>query len=102
MSGEVNNQGTWANVRVMAETIINGGKLAGTIENQGLLRGISLVKGARIRGGRLAGEVVGESIQKGVIKAARVLNGAKLVNVVVGKGTYVETGVVIGEGVAFE
>jgi YD repeat-containing protein len=102
MSGEVNNQGTLANIRVMTETTINGGKLAGTIENQGLLRGISLVKGARIRGGRLAGEVVGESIQKGVIKAARVLNGAKLVNVVVGKGTYVETGVVIGEGVAFE
>ena len=104
VTGNIDNQGTVANIDYRGGSL-TGGNLAGDIivndeiteSNLGLFRNVTLLQGANINGGIFEGIVTG----KGSIKNAFFRANVKLSGVTIGEGCRFAEGVDIGTGVRF-
>ncbi len=103
-TGYITNEGTLTDfVFVGAE--IKGGKLAGKVRNNsqvgGVFVNVRLAANTSIDGGAVQGEISGNPEGPALLKNLKVRKGSRLINVIIGENVELDDDVELGEGVRF-
>lgn len=82
--------------------VFDGGSMAGNISNQGVITGnVQLGAGTRLDGGLVSGTVSGHPDAPALVTSAYIPAGTVLQHLIIGQGTVLDAGAVIGANVSF-
>src|SRR5690606_29588714 len=83
--------------------VLNGGSIDGYVRNSGLVTGdLHLGPGSTLDGGQVSGVITGHPDIPARILNAHIATGTRLENVVIGPGTTLAPGVLLGPNVRFD
>jgi len=102
-----NNGQTLQDVKITPLGIVIGGQLVGKIENEGKVQNVTLLANTYLTGGTERGIVQGKIKGKDpenlpIINYVEITADSTLTNVIMGRNAYINSGVVLKQGVWFE
>ncbi len=104
VTGTVNNNGTLANIEFVGRSV-TGGELLGNITNTsevgGVFINVRLAANTIIDGGAVQGEISGDPQEPALLKNLQVRTGSRLTNVIIGENVKLADEVELVEGVRF-
>jgi hypothetical protein len=103
VTGDITNQGTMADFQFSGDKL-TGGNLSGTITNinGGTIENVYLTANTVLNGGKVAGQITGDSKAPARLENIEVQAGSELSGILIGDNVQLPEGVKLGKGVQFE